>query len=646
MMNCFRSFVRRPGTARLRLQSLEDRTMPSFGFGSAFNVGNTGSDFGFGIALDGSANSYVTGYYNGTVNFDPNNTNPSSTHVLTASGTSGASFVAKYLADGTFQWATDLGPVTGACESVAVQGSNVYVGYVIGTSGGDTYVSKLDAGTGTMAWSTDVGSGAVGMPGVAAGPSGGAYVSAANAAGQAFVSSLDATGAVSWTQTSSGGSARGLPLTTDAGGNVITGGYYTGTVTFGTKTLTSGTSATDAFVWKLNAAGGTVWAGSMGGNSSARPGGITVDGGGNVIVSGWWSGSSTDNNFNPNAGAAVKLSNNGGNDVFIAKLAPGANGSLTLAWAKDVGGSGTDVNQGLATDAAGNIYTTGEFTGTVNFNPNKGKAYDLTTSNGYGAAFVSKLDSGGNFVAAAALGRGSSATITYGRGIAVDGSGNVYSTGNFISTADFDPTSGTYNLVSNGGSVDAYVSKLTPGSPQLAVGRGPDVGAVPLTQPQLAAAEAAAVREWAAAGLPAADLARMKTVTADITTLGGDHLGAAELNGTEIALDATADGWGWSVDPTAKPMAGRMDLVTVVAHELGHVVGLDSRFAGDPNDLMYAYLSPGERRLPGPADMTGGAMFSPLVRTAAEDAIDWLGRSALLKPKSNLFADWLSAGDA
>ena len=47
-----------------------------------------------------------------------------------------------------------------------------------------------------------------------------------------------------------------------------------------------------------------------------------------------------------------------------------------------------------------------------------------------------------------------------------------------------------------------------------------------------------------------------------------------------------------------------MDLLTVVEHELGHVIGLDSRFNGDPHDLMYAYLSPGERRLPGPADGT------------------------------------------
>ena len=247
---------------------------------------------------------------------------------------------------------------------------------------------------------------------------------------------------------------------------------------------------------------------------------------------------------------------------------------MQLGWAKGIGG-GT-IGYAIAVDGSGNVYTTGSFSGTVNFNPNSGTAHNLSG----GGIFVSKLDANGNYVAAASMagtadGNGSGTA----RGIAIDGAGNVYTTGSFSGTADFDPTGGTYSLTSNG-SNDIFVSVLTQTSPQLAVSRGPNVGVVPLTQKQLSAVEAVAINDWAAAGLPAADIAKMKAAKADIETLGGNHLGAAELNGTEIAIDATADGWGWSVNLYAKPAANRMDLLTVVEHELGHTIGLDSRFSG------------------------------------------------------------------
>jgi hypothetical protein len=68
-------------------------------------------------------------------------------------------------------------------------------------------------------------------------------------------------------------------------------------------------------------------------------------------------------------------------------------------------------------------------------------------------------------------------------------------------------------------------------------------------------------------------------------------------DGDTIYLDAGAAGFGWNLG-TAAPVAGRMDLLTVVLHEIGHTVGLaDGCSCGPYGDLMQATLPAGVRRL-------------------------------------------------
>jgi hypothetical protein len=152
--------------------------------------------------------------------------------------------------------------------------------------------------------------------------------------------------------------------------------------------------------------------------------------------------------------------------------------------------------------------------------------------------------------------------------------------------------------------------------PQLALGdqRYGGAGVQALTAGQLSAILAEAEDRWAALGLSAADVARLHDVTAEVADLPDGYLAAAPLYGNTIYVDVTAAGYGWFVDPTPAddsefaataiegPAAGQMDLLTVVMHELGHVLGLDSQYQGDPSDLMAAYLGTGERRLPRAAD--------------------------------------------
>jgi hypothetical protein len=81
--------------------------------------------------------------------------------------------------------------------------------------------------------------------------------------------------------------------------------------------------------------------------------------------------------------------------------------------------------------------------------------YNLTSAGGVNI-FISKLDASGNFIWAKSMG---GLLDSYANFIAVDGFGNVYTTGAFYGMADFDPGTGTYNLTSLG-NTDIFLSKL------------------------------------------------------------------------------------------------------------------------------------------------------------------------------------------
>ncbi|SVD84029.1 uncharacterized protein METZ01_LOCUS436883, partial [marine metagenome] len=122
-------------------------------------------------------------------------------------------------------------------------------------------------------------------------------------------------------------------------------------------------------------------------------------------------------------------------------------GSPVGAWSSDdtavavFGDSLNDFAASVAVDSSGNVYTTGWFYNTVDFDPGAGTA-NLTADSGYDV-FVSKLDSSGDLVWAKNFG---GTEYAKGFSVAVDSSGNVYTTGDFRGTVDFDPGAGTANL--------------------------------------------------------------------------------------------------------------------------------------------------------------------------------------------------------
>jgi hypothetical protein len=162
-----------------------------------------------------------------------------------------------------------------------------------------------------------------------------------------------------------------------------------------------------------------------------------------------------------------------------------------------------------------------------------------------------------------------------------------------------------------GGKARGGGSYLAPGQLTLAsAGSGrepsgsPGGKAVPLVTPgELRAEIGEAIGWWEQAGISPSQDQQLRAVEVRLAGLGGDVLGRA--SGDVITLSSTAAGYGWSVDTrgTSGPSPGRMDLPTVLAHEMGHVLGLGH--AAVPGDVMDPTLPAGVRRVPTPADVNG-----------------------------------------
>jgi len=448
----------------------------------AKQMGGTGHDNGYSITTDASGNVYTTGYFEGTVDFDPG----AGIFNLTSAGQSDI-FISKLDASGNFVWAKKMGGTSydyGYSITTDASGNVYTTGYFQGTvdfdpgpgtfnltSAGqsDIFISKLDA-SGNFVWAKQIGgtsydecysittdaSGNVYTTGYFQGtvdfdPGAGIFNLTSAVNRDIFISKLDASGNFVWAKKMDGhGHNIGHSITTDASGNVYTTGYFSGTADFdpgaGIFNLTSAGNY-DIFISKLDASGNFVWAKKMGGTSDDIARSITTDASGNVYTTGYFQGTV---DFDPGTGT-FNLTSAGQSDIFISKLDASGN----FVWAKQMGGVSGDEGYSVTTDASGNVYTTGYFSGTVDFDPGAG-IFNLTSA-GNADIFISKLDASGNFVWAKQMG-----SISFDRGysITTDASGNIYTTGYFQGTVDFDPGAGTFNLI-GAGNYDVFVHKMS-----------------------------------------------------------------------------------------------------------------------------------------------------------------------------------------
>ncbi|MEM7039924.1 MAG: hypothetical protein AAF570_23325, partial [Bacteroidota bacterium] len=182
------------------------------------------------------------------------------------------------------------------------------------------------------------------------------------------------------------------------------------------------------------------------GNGACRVQDLALDAAGNLNLTGSMVNTV---DFDPGA-ATLNLTSNGNNDVFVCQLDAAGN----LNWAKNFGGSGSDEAYDLDLDAQGNVYVTGIFRETVDFDPGPGIVTAL--ANGGTDAFLTQLSPQGNLVRVKVMGGTGN---DFGEAVQIAGNGDHYWAGTFSATTDMDPGAGVSNLVSAGGT-DAFLTKL------------------------------------------------------------------------------------------------------------------------------------------------------------------------------------------
>lgn len=360
----------------------------------ARKVGGNTYDYGNGIATDKLGNVYVTGLFMGTVSFG--------SHSITSVGDYEI-FVAKYDSNGNTLWA-QRGGGTGwdVAHGIAVDKDN------------NCYI------TGTF-W-TNATFGSTSLTGA------GNY--------DIYVAKYDTNGTLIWAKNSGGsGDDRAHGISVDALGNSFVTGYYSGTATFGTTTLTS-SGGSDIFIAKYDPVGNALWAKKAGGSTNDEGNAIKVMPSADMYVTGYYNGTA---NFGTTA-----ITSYGNADAFIAKY--DYKGDIT--WVKSYGGSQNDNGYGVAADTFNNIYVAGSFWGTGQFESISQMSINQDD------AFIAGID---NMGTTQWVRNGGSLNPDASTAIAASGYGRCYTTGYFNGSASFGTHSiSGYSLIDN----SLFVAKL------------------------------------------------------------------------------------------------------------------------------------------------------------------------------------------
>lgn len=377
-------------------------------------------EIGFSIDYDSEGNTITSGFFDGTTDFDPGY---QVEYELTASN-GGSAFIMKLDPLGNFIWATSIEGNSRAYSMTMDNDDNIYI------CGGFQNTIDFDSGPGVVELTS-------------AGLNDG------------YLAKYNSLGELLWAK-GYGGELNETPiaLAIDNDGNLVTTGDFNAVADFDpsvNQALLTPVGSSDVFISKFDNDGNFLWAKQLTGqslSSDMSSSAIVFGNEGHIYLCGRFVNSV---DFDP--GNAIELiagSTLGEWDTFILRLDSDGN----FVWVKHFGGPTYVVAYDMTLDASENIFATGYFDGTADFDPS-GDVMNLTSNGGFDV-YVLKLDSDGEFVWVKNMGGINS---DLGNGIFADSQGAVYTTGYFNETADFDPSENSVNIVTHG-SYDIFVSKL------------------------------------------------------------------------------------------------------------------------------------------------------------------------------------------
>lgn len=236
----------------------------------AKNAGGSDYDYGCGIALDGTGNVYVVGFFNGTAYWSG---------ITRTSSSQGDMFIAKYDTNGNIRWVR-TGDV----------GTYNYL-YGIGVDKtGNVYVSTT--------FSNDL-------------HFEGAPVVTSSGGKDMILIKYDISGNFKWIKTAGGiGDDGGNKTVIDPDGNILVAGYFSDVAQFENKTLTAHGSF-DIFAAKYSPSGDLIWVKQFGGTGSQSAWGVCTDEKSNCYLTGWFSGTGAFDN--------TTIVSEGGSDAYLIK---------------------------------------------------------------------------------------------------------------------------------------------------------------------------------------------------------------------------------------------------------------------------------------------------------------------------------------
>ena len=248
-------------------------------------------------------------------------------------------------------------------------------------------------------------------------------------------------------------------LAVDAAGNAYVTGLTTSTTFPGVNGSSiqpaNGGGAGDVFVTKINPTGtAIVYSTFLGGSGLEWGFAIAVDSAGNAYVTGY-TGSTTFPGVG--AGSIQPTYGGGDSDAFVTKI--NAAGTA-IVYSTFLGGSAAEQARAIADDGAGNAYVTG-FTNSTTF-PGVGGSSIQAANAGGGTpadAFVTKINAAGTAIVYSTFLGGSG--NDQGLGIAADGAGNAYVTGE-TSSSTFPGVNGNSLQPLNSGGSDAFITRINP----------------------------------------------------------------------------------------------------------------------------------------------------------------------------------------